>query len=314
MDKSNPFISNDYWLTKADVVIDSNTKNKTPNYSYNDELKEMYQKKECPIILVKTTLLEEYIDKLLNLDKNFKLITASNEDRCVPYMSIPHNNNSLKEKADKLLLKKELQIWYCKNPGINHNKIIGYPIGPKWQWKSSNFFGEPKKKHLRIYNKLCTEPLKKLLNKNNEKTELLYFNFNEKTTIDSFYSAHKNIRKKIRRIFSKLGYTWNKKQPFEKYMETLCKYKFAICPPGKGIDTHRTWEALMMGTIPIIESTTLDHLFDKLPCIIIKDMKEYETLNPDKLNKIYNNILEKAKKNEYIFDIMYTPYWDKVLE
>ena len=48
MDKSNPFISNDYWLTKADVVIDSNTKNKTPNYSYNDELKEMYQKKRMP--------------------------------------------------------------------------------------------------------------------------------------------------------------------------------------------------------------------------------------------------------------------------
>ena len=48
---------------------------------------------------------------------------------------------------------------------------------------------------------------------------------------------------------------------------------------------------------------------------LINKVKNYNRfLNPDKLNKIYNNILEKAKKNEYIFDIMYTPYWDKVLE
>tara|TARA_B100001250_G_scaffold100244_1_gene84311 strand:+ start:1013 stop:1957 length:945 start_codon:yes stop_codon:yes gene_type:complete len=314
MNKSNPFISVDYWLTRADVIIDSNCKNKTQNYSYDKELKEMYEKKECPIILVKTDLLGEYIDKLLNLQKNFKLITTSNDDQCIPYMSVPHKNNSLKEKADKLLQKKELKMWYCKNPGINHNKIIGYPLGPKWQWKTTRFFGEPKRKHMRIYNKLCTEPLTKLLNKNNEKTELLYFNFNEKTTNEPLYSPHKNIRKKVKNRFLKLGYTWNAKQPFEKYMETLCNHKFCISPPGRGIDTHRTWEALMMGTIPIVESTTLDHLFDNLPCIIIKDEKEYETLTPDKLNNIYNNILEKAKKNEYRFDIMYTPYWDKVLK
>ena len=28
MNKSNPFISVDYWLTRADVIIDSNCKNK----------------------------------------------------------------------------------------------------------------------------------------------------------------------------------------------------------------------------------------------------------------------------------------------
>jgi hypothetical protein len=312
MEKSDPFISVDYWLTKADVLIDSNYKNKTANYSYENELKEMYEKRESPIILVKTDLLEQYIDKLLNLPRDFRLITTSNDDHCIPYMNIPHVNDSLKEKADKLLQKKELQIWYCKNPGINHDKIIGYPLGPKWQWKTTRFFGESKEEHLKIYKKLCNEPGTKLLNKNNEKTELLYFNFNQ-TTNNPLYSGHKNIRHKVKSIFLKLGYKWNEAEPFEKYMETLCKHKFAISPPGRGIDTHRAWEALMMGTIPIIESTPLDHLFDKLPCIIIKDEKEYETLTADKLNDIYNNIIENAKNNKYCFDIMYTHFWDKVL-
>ena len=38
---------------------------------------------------------------------------------------------------------------------------------------------------------------------------------------------------------------------------------------GNGLDTHRTWEALLMGAMPVTVHTTLDRLFEGLPVIVI---------------------------------------------
>jgi hypothetical protein len=66
----------------------------------------------------------------------------------------------------------------------------------------------------------------------------------------------------------------NENKNFEGYIKELSTYKFCLSPPGRGVDTHRTWEALMVGTIPIMISTALDSLFEKLPVIIVKDWFE----------------------------------------
>jgi hypothetical protein len=42
------------------------------------------------------------------------------------------------------------------------------------------------------------------------------------------------------------------KLDYETYMNTMATYKYAMCPMGNGMDTHRFWEAQVCGTIPII--------------------------------------------------------------
>jgi hypothetical protein len=42
----------------------------------------------------------------------------------------------------------------------------------------------------------------------------------------------------------------------------LSEYKFWICPRGNGLDTHRAWEALYVGAVPIIKRSGLDPLFE----------------------------------------------------
>jgi len=32
-----------------------------------------------------------------------------------------------------------------------------------------------------------------------------------------------------------------------RYLRDLARHRFVLCPPGNGLDTHRTWEALLMG-------------------------------------------------------------------
>eukprot|EP00965_Chrysotila_dentata_P239975 6203413-Pleurochrysis_carterae.AAC.2 len=38
-----------------------------------------------------------------------------------------------------------------------------------------------------------------------------------------------------------------------RYLEELGRYHFVLAPRGNGIDTHRLWEALLVGTIPIVK-------------------------------------------------------------
>lgn len=48
------------------------------------------------------------------------------------------------------------------------------------------------------------------------------------------------------------------------YYEELQKHLFVFCPPGNGKDTHRVWEALYFGAIPIVEDSEMYRYFSKL--------------------------------------------------
>jgi hypothetical protein len=50
-------------------------------------------------------------------------------------------------------------------------------------------------------------------------------------------------------------------------------YAFEICPRGNGLDCHRTWEALLLRSIPIVRTSTLDPLYEGFPVVIISTGK-----------------------------------------
>ena len=300
---STPFISVDIWIKLSDVVIDASYKNKIDNYNYKNEIEEAF-KKNNPVIFLKTDLLPNYIDILNSFTERFTLITASNDDHCPPYLYYPPDDElhkDLKLKVDKLLNSKHLFMWYAKNPAIKHMKLKPYPIGPKWQWKTTRFFGENKNKHLQIFNKYCLNPLKMMLD-SKLKTELLYFNFTCPTTNKPLFKFHQRMRNNVKDIFLKKGFQWNENEEFEDYIKTLSKYKFCLAPPGRGIDTHRCWEALMVGTIPIVFSSSLNDLYENLPVIVVDD---WNIINEEYLHQEYKNILQGT----YNFEKLYANFW-----
>jgi hypothetical protein len=94
---------------------------------------------------------------------------------------------------------------------------------------------------------------------------------------------------------------------FETYLQEVRTHRFCLCPPGRGIDIHRTWETLMVGTIPIVISGPLDHLFKKLPVISISDWSIItESYSQEKY--------EEIRKSAYDFSILYSDYWKQLLE
>lgn len=261
------------------------------------------------IIFIQSELLYHYVDFLCNLNIFYTLITISNDDFTIPYLNYPTKNEYYINQTNKLLENSGLLYWYSKNCCIFHDKIIPLPLGPKFQSLSTDFFAESdgfKKNMHELYSVHCITPnyffqeKKNIISSNND--YLLYIYFSENTTENPFYQDHQHIRKKIYHFFEESMFDISHYQSNEVYIQELKKYKFAISPPGRGIDVHRTWEALMVGTIPIVLSSTLNKLYENLPVLIVEN---YEIIDINYLLYKYDEIHSKT----YDFSILYGNYW-----
>jgi hypothetical protein len=72
--------------------------------------------------------------------------------------------------------------------------------------------------------------------------------------------------------------------------ELQSQFQFVLSPHGAGLDCHRTWEALLLGCIPIIKKAKINDLFVDLPVIEVEDWKE---INRPKLEKWFLEIQQK---------------------
>jgi len=62
--------------------------------------------------------------------------------------------------------------------------------------------------------------------------------------------------------------------PINELWGNYTRYRFALSPFGHGMDTHRTWELLFFGAIPIVKTSSLDVLYEGLPVIIVQEYSD----------------------------------------
>ncbi len=58
------------------------------------------------------------------------------------------------------------------------------------------------------------------------------------------------------------------------FLDDLIRHRFVACPPGNGVDTHRMWESLVAGAIPVVLRSTAVEPFAHLPILFVKDYRE----------------------------------------
>ena len=101
--------------------------------------------------------------------------------------------------------------------------------------------------------------------------------------------------------------TYGLKDGYDYYQE-LHESKFILCPSGMGWDTYRSWEALVMGAIPILEryyrQDGFYKVYDDLPVLWVD---HYDNVTPSLLKDAYPRILEKA--HEYKFEKLTQKWW-----
>jgi len=100
----------------------------------------------------------------------------------------------------------------------------------------------------------------------------------------------------------------NKYKDGSDYFGNLRHAKFILSPSGMGWDCYRTWEALCMGTIPVLETyyrkDGFYRVFDDLPVLWVD---HYDNVTPSLLEASYPKILAKAK--EYNFAKLTNQWW-----
>jgi hypothetical protein len=77
-----------------------------------------------------------------------------------------------------------------------------------------------------------------------------------------------------------------------------------LSPAGGGIDCHRTWEAVLLGCIPIVKRFNVPHdkVYDDLPILVVDNWSDITQ------QLLYNTIREFKNKN-FNYDKLKLSYW-----
>ena len=80
----------------------------------------------------------------------------------------------------------------------------------------------------------------------------------------------------------------------------IVQYQWIISPHGNGLDCHRTYEAIALGCIPNVKTSTLDLMYKDMPIIILNDWND---ISLELLNEKTKEALKKSK------DTITLNYW-----
>lgn len=233
-----------------------------------------------------------------------------------PYVIITHGEyrDTCKEYHLDYLDDENIIAWFSVHPPkYGHEKFYPLPLGLNQSKKLYDDASE------------MNSYLKQL--RQTPKTKLLYMNF------DDTQNPERQLLKKI--LLTKNICSNSAPVPFKEYLQEMAGYKFALSPRGWGPDCYRTWEALYVGTIPIVRKcqfdslivrgsyrenngysdlldtynllpasseSQLDVLYNDLPILVIND---WEELTEKFLEKKYKEITSR----KYNLAPLYMEFW-----
>jgi len=202
-----------------------------------------------------------------------------------PYILISHNTDcAIPGPYASYLDDPKILAWFTQNPdGTLHPKLHPLPIGVENRhWKRRN-----------------VETIAAINALHLPKTHLLYCNFNAKT-----YPLERNL---VEALFANAPFTLyqrrvNQEESFEPYIREIASSQFVLAPRGNGLDTHRLWETLYMGSYPIIKTSSLDPLLEGLPVVIVADWN-------DVTEEFLHSKYEEFQKKTFNLEKLYTNFW-----
>ena len=214
-----------------------------------------------------------------------------------PHIKVPYIMVTAGERRDQVTKKHlnyleddKIIAWFavhhdCYN---THPKFYQLPLGI---YQDKKFY-LPRKKLTQTFATWRSAP----------KEKLLYSNYGdlkgmkpERAGLDDFFKD-KDYCFKVK-----------KRMPFLSYMKQMSEFKFALSPRGYGPDCYRTWEALLVGCIPIVRTSPLDSLYADLPVLLVDD---WTCLTQEFLEEKYEEMTAKKWSIEKLF----VGYWAQLIQ
>jgi hypothetical protein len=171
-------------------------------------------------------------------------------------------------KINKRLFKKKpacISDWYAVNVTHKNSNLIPIPLGIANNKNTKNL----------IYSDFKDHEVKK-----QEIQDKIYCSFNVNTNYFHRIRAVKyiNTDKYIKGFFLNL----------DEYLNYITSTKYTLCPWGNGIDSHRFWEVIYAGNIPITKYSYLYKSFDSLPGYLVKSYKAIDVQNYSSVSENYS--------------------------
>lgn len=218
-----------------------------------------------------------------------------------PYIMVTHGEfrDTCEDSYLNYLEDEKIIAWFGIHPcKMGHHKYYPLPLGVAQDPKP---LSDNKRKRMNT--------LFKDLREKTVKKKLVYLNFSDDENVE---------RQHLRKLLN--GKTFCSTQvtrlPFNEYLQEMAQYKFALSPRGWGPDCYRTWEALLVGTIPIVRrgvhdkldirakrrTSQLDILYRNLPVLVVD---HWEEITQEFLERKYREITAK----QYDITRLYVEYW-----
>ena len=268
------FICGDSFQEKAGIVLDSVYKGVNGELYLPESLRGQYghddvifyKKRENDIIFCRT-------DFLPQLDAEIDLSD---------YILITHNSDI--NINEKIQLNNEPKLWLAQNG--NHKSVVTVPLGLE-----NERFGK-----WRMITELRKENVKR--------TNLVYLNVSPASNpVQRYKCIEKAESFGIRNDFKLSGDNYMVDQL--RYMKELQKSYFVLCPEGAGIDTHRAFEALYMGAIPVVTRSFVTERLEKSFNLSIFD--SWDDFDPSLLTEeLYHEMKSDQDKEDNLdFDVYF---------
>ena len=264
------FITGNKFKEIADFTFSSQPKHSDDYYSlpntYNpDSIKDGY------IIYTDTGYVQEFFNIVSKLDKQITLITHNGD---IDINIIPPAN----------IIK-----WFTINVDIIHSKIESIPLG----LENSLWFPGTHKKEKMIAK----------LSESRDYRNLAYMDHNVGTNLSTRLRLYQIYEDEswvtANRGSNRQSFITGK---FGEYLDNVYNHKFVFSPEGNSIDTHRKWEALYLGTIPIERRNINNQFYTDLPICFVDD---WENVTEDFLESEYTRI----KSSKWNMDKITFEYW-----
>lgn len=209
-----------------------------------------------------------------------------------------------KIKNPYILVTLYCGAWGCWSKYINDPKLIAwFGMGNNDSYSCNKFVAIPlgvyRDERVFAQRAQINKLFKKLRTIN--KAKLLYMNFTR-------HQQNVGNRNEVYDLFKDQPFcVKGKNKPFVEYMKDSGRCKFVLSPLGDIPDCYRHWEALLSGSIPIVQKSEIDPIFADLPVVIVDD---YKDVTKDFLLKKY----QESQGKKFNYRKLYMQYWADKLD
>ena len=152
------------------------------------------------------------------------------------------------EVAESILGRYNIKKWFTTNPATRHPGVASIPLG----------LGNEGSEDAEIGNTESTWTMRAVQDMGLSKDRLKLAAFNMATNPDE--------RGKCAKV---IGGVDEERLPYPEFLQKLARSMFCIAPSGTGIDTHRTWEALYLKSVPVVTRSRLWEEHADFPAIVL---------------------------------------------